>query len=250
MYFYWHFKTVSSWKVLCLSSLRIEKAVFFLFFSHLDCFCLLWACTFHLSVSQWTQTNFWLLFLYVLVAWNKLKPYVHLCSQAQTLIYKFGAPWLVKPLCQLNGFSSNNLYWQIPFMWWLWWGEVAGEGKGGGGAEEVEQWESGVTQVILSVKPHKSAWFTFQVLRQSLLFFLVLMFILLIPPQAGYYSSEVHPILPYGQTIIFLMGRGEGGGAANLGHEIFFSSSGFALFCFGGQKPVKGLFNIKKAGPE
>lgn len=90
------------------------------------------------------------------------------------------------------------------------WG--SGGGERGGGAEEVEQWESGVTQVILSVKPHKSAWFTFQVLRQSLLFFLVLMFILLIPPQAGYYSSEVHPILPYGQTIIFLMGRGEGGG--------------------------------------
>jgi len=36
----------------------------------------------------------------------------------------------------------------------------------------------------------------------------------------------------------------------HLGHDIFFSPSGFALLCFGGQKPVKGLFNIKKAGPE
>lgn len=93
-------------------------------------------------------------------------------------------------------------------------------------------------KVSKSIKVHG---FMFQVLIDSdCPFYLVFKYIM---PQTGYYSSEIHPILPHGQTTIFW----SGGWGGEFWDITFFSLSG--LFCFGRQKPVKGLFNKKEIGP-
>ena len=88
---------------------------------------------------------------------------------------------------------------------------------GGGGLHRGHNmWNSGRVELrnwcTCSVKPMKMHDVTFQVLGQWLSFLLLFKYIMLIPPQTGYYSSDTHPILPCRQTIIFFKGGGQSWG--------------------------------------